>query len=95
MESDMKELTAQGCEIRDEEDNLIAQTYGGASYLHCTDLTYNEAIAMATRLAAVNDMYLALRGLFEVLSFDDKYMHLDEVKSAEAALAKVDGENND
>ena len=45
-----------------------------------------------TLFEAAPDMYRALRGLFELLSFDDNYMHLDEVKTAEAALAKADRE---
>lgn len=51
-----------------------------------------ENIYDATLYAASPDMYRALRGVYDLLAFDDEYMHSEEVKAAEAALAKADGE---
>lgn len=89
----MRKLVAHGCEIRDEDSNLIAQTYGGDNYQHCTDLTYKQAAGMAKRMAAVDEMYRALQGLLDahrhVYGLDGAWD--SEVKAAEAALAKVDG----
>src|SRR5690554_3845090 len=62
--------------------NMCASGFGPTAKNH----------ADAHLISAAPDMYRALRGLFELLSFDDKYMHLEEVKEAQKALAKADGE---
>lgn len=39
-------------------------------------------------------MLMALQGVFELLSFDDKYMHLDEAKEIEELLNELENQND-
>ena len=79
-------------EVRNSQGMITDTCSSGHVFDGGDCLNGKAAVANAHLISAAPDMYRALLGLFELLSFDDKYMHLDEVKAAEAALAKADGE---
>ena len=83
------EWQAKGVEVTCN-GRMVATTFGGDLYKHCTDFDAQQAFDHARLIAAAPELYAALKDLLKVSDWHGDYPEI--INTAKAALAKARGE---